>query len=76
LSRLVTVSAKIPEKLRRRMYELGIEPSKVIRRALEEEVRRREWELLKERGEAMRHILEKLSVERAVKSIWGDREGR
>ncbi len=76
MGRLVTVSAKIPEELRRRMYELGIEPSRVIRRALEEEVRRREWELLKERAEAMRHTLEKLSVERAVESIRRDREGR
>lgn len=35
----MTVSAEIDEKLERKMAELGIKPSEVIRKALEKEVR-------------------------------------
>ena len=76
MGRLVTVSAKIPEELRRKMRELGIKPSEVIRRALEEEVRRRELERLKRVLEENRHLLSRLSVERAVRAIRENREGR
>jgi hypothetical protein len=37
----VTVSAKIPRRLKEMLERYGIKPGPVIRRALEEEVRRR-----------------------------------
>lgn len=76
MGRLVTVSAKIPEELRRKMSELGIKPSEVIRKAIEDEIKRMEIERLKEKMKGVKHILERLSVERAVKSIRRDRESR
>jgi hypothetical protein len=42
LGRLVTVSAKVDEKLRKRARRLGVNISEVVRKALEEEVRRAE----------------------------------
>ncbi|RLG52780.1 MAG: hypothetical protein DRO00_05085 [Thermoproteota archaeon] len=70
------MSAKISEDLKRKIDELGISPSEVIRRALEEEVRRRTRELLKERLEEVSSILSKVGKEEWVKSIRETREER
>jgi len=74
MGRLVTVSAKIPEELKRKMEELDIKPSKIIREAIEEEIRRRNIEELRQTLEEAKPILAKLSVERAVRSIREDRD--
>jgi len=76
MSRLVTVSAKIPEELKKRMDELNIKPSKIIRRTIEDEVKRREIEELKGMLKEAKPILAKLSVERAIRSIREDRDSR
>lgn len=76
VSRLVTVSAKISEELKRRMDELKIKPSKIIREAIEYEVKLREAEELKNMLDEAEPILAKLSVERAVRSIREDRRSR
>jgi hypothetical protein len=52
LTKTVTVSAKVPEELRRKMADLGIVPSDVIRRAIEAAVREREREQLLKRAES------------------------
>ncbi len=44
MGRMVVVSARVEEELKRRAEELGINISAIVRRALEEEVRRREIE--------------------------------
>ena len=41
MTRRVTVSARIDAELRRKLRELGIKPSEVIRKALEREVEER-----------------------------------
>jgi polyhydroxyalkanoate synthesis regulator phasin len=70
----VTVSAKIPRRLKELMDELGIKPGPVIRRAIEEEVRRRVLERLEsEIGE----VVEELSTipdEEVARLIREDRE--
>ena len=71
--RTVTVSAKIPEELRRKMAELDIAPSEVIRSAVEDAVRKGERERLLSRAEAAGAIFRKLSREDWVRAI---REGR
>jgi len=73
---MVTVSAKISKELKRKIDELGISPSEVIRRALEEEVRRRTRELLKERLEEVSSILSKVEREEWIKAIREAREER
>ncbi len=45
-----TVSAKIPEELKRELDEADVNVSEAIREALEEEVRRRRRERLSERA--------------------------
>jgi len=72
----VTVSVKVSAEFRRRMRELGIQPSEVIRKALEEEVRRREVESLKARIEELKGVVDRLSVEDVVRGIREDRESR
>ena len=56
--RYVAVSAKIPAELKERIDELGINASRVIRRALEEEVEQRELERLRGLAEEAAEALE------------------
>lgn len=72
----VTVSVKIPEELRKKMRDLDIAPSRVLRLAIEEEVKRREAERLEGEIEKLRPLLESMSVKEAVKSIQEDRRQR
>jgi hypothetical protein len=74
--RTVTVSAKIPEALRRKMAELGIAPSEVIRSAVEDAVRKGEQERLLTQAEAAGAIIRKLSREDWVRAIREDRDSR
>jgi antitoxin CcdA len=74
--RQVTVSAKIDEELRRRLRELSIKPSEVIRRALEEEVERRMLEELYRKVEAASQIVSRVGIGEWVKAIRESREER
>ncbi|MEM0035412.1 MAG: hypothetical protein QXJ03_04795 [Desulfurococcus sp.] len=72
----VTVSAKIPKRLKELMDKYGIKPGPVIRRALEEEVKKR---ILAELEEKLRNILSEIASipdEEVVDLIRGDRERR
>jgi len=70
------VSVRLPAELRRKMRELGIEPSKVMRRAIEEEVKRKEAERLKERISELADLIQRISTEDVVADIRRDRDGR
>ncbi len=72
----VTVSAKIPKKLKEIMDELGIKPGPIIREALEREVRRRLLEKIGERARAISKDLEHISDEEIAEIIRQYREGR
>jgi len=72
----VTVSAKIPKKLKEKMQRLKIKPSKIMRKALEDEVKRREIEELKEEIKKLKPTLEKMGVNDIVTAIREDRDNR
>jgi len=72
----VTISTKIPSRLKELMDKYGIKPGPIIREALEREVRRKMLEeaeqLAKELSEKVSHI----SDEEIARIIREDREGR
>jgi len=72
----VTVSAKIPRRLKEMLERYGIKPGPVIRRALEEEVRRRVLGELEEKGKELSVRLGQISDEEVADLIREDREGR
>ncbi|MEM2021638.1 MAG: hypothetical protein QXP80_05385 [Zestosphaera sp.] len=72
----VTVSAKIPKRLKELLDRYGIKPSPVIRRALEEEVKKRMVEELEELSGELSRELSQISDEEVVELIREDREGR
>ncbi len=76
MTRYVTVSAKIPEEFKRRIDELGINISRVIRRSLEEEVRRREEERLRKIAGEVGMILRKIPEGEITRLIREDRDLR
>jgi antitoxin component of RelBE/YafQ-DinJ toxin-antitoxin module len=76
MPKTVTVSAKVPEELRKKMSELGIVPSDVIRKALEEAVRDRSRQLLLEQITAASAIAKKVSEEEWVRAIRESRDSR
>ena len=72
----VTVSAKVPRKLKELLDKYGIKPGPVIRRALEEEVRKR---MLEEAEEKARRLSEKVAHipdDEVARIIREDREVR
>lgn len=72
-----TVSAKIPDRLKRKLDDSGVNVSTVIRDALEAEVRRRRREELTERAENLRRELAgKLDTDDVVEAIRDDRRNR
>ena len=76
MPKTVTVSAKVPEELRKKMAELGIVPSDVIRKALEDAVRDRSRQLLLEQITAASAIAKKVSEEEWVRAIRESRDSR
>ena len=72
-----TVSAKIPEELKRELDDAGINVSETIRDALEAEVRRRRRERLRERASALREDRnDSLDADEIAALIRQDREER
>ncbi|WP_052885588.1 hypothetical protein [Thermofilum adornatum] len=72
----VTVSAKIPRRLKEMLERYGIKPGPVIRKALEEEVRKRVLEELEEKAKELSARLSHISDEEVASLIREDREGR
>ena len=70
----ITISTKVRRELKEEAERLGIRISEVLRQALEEEVRRRKLEELEKRLERMKDALERIDVDRIVRSIREDRE--
>ena len=72
----VTVSAKIPRRLKELLIKYGIKPGPIIRRALEEEVKKRMLEELEKKSRELSKEFSHISDEEVVELIREDREGR
>ncbi len=72
----VTVSAKIPRKLKELLDRYKIKPGPIIRRALEEEVKRRILEELEEKAKKLSRDLANISDEEIANIIREYREAR
>jgi len=72
----VTVSAKVPRRLKELLDRYNIKPGSIIRRALEEEVKRRMLEELEEISRELSRELSHIPDEEIVRMIREDREGR
>lgn len=60
MGRYVTVSAKVPEELKKKLHELNVNTSQLVRSALEEEIKRREEEKLKVQAVKASRLLKKI----------------
>jgi len=69
----VTISAKIPRRLKELMDKYGIRPSPIIRRALEEEVKRHMLMDLEARAKNLSRKLRHISDEEIAQLIREDR---
>ena len=72
----VTVSAKIPRKLKELLDKYGIKPGPVIRRALEEEVRKRLLEGIEAKARELSSRVSHIPDEEIAKLIREDRGER
>lgn len=72
----MTVSVKVRRDLVERARALGVNVAEVVRRAVEEEVKRRELELIRRRLEDVKDFLDLIDIDRVVKNVREDREGR
>ena len=76
MGKLMTVSAKVSEELKRRADELGINISALVRRALEDEVKRIELQSVLETLKEEVKIAPELPEGTIVRIIRNMREGR
>jgi len=72
----VTVSAKIPRRLKELLDRYGIKPGPVIRRALEEEVRKRMLEEIEARARELSSRVSHIPDEEIARVIREDRGKR
>ena len=72
----VTVSAKIPAELKKKLTKLGVNVSGLVREALRSEVERLERERLRKLAEEAGEILQKIPVEEIVEAVRASRENR
>ncbi|MEM2962557.1 MAG: hypothetical protein QW569_00690 [Candidatus Bathyarchaeia archaeon] len=72
----VTVSAKLPRRLKELLDRYGVKPGPIIRKALEDEVKRRLLSEVEEKAKKLSPRLSHISDEEIVKIIREDREMR
>ena len=72
----VTVSAKIPRKLKELLDKYGIKPGIIIREALEEEAKKRVLSEIEKKAKELSRKLPQISNEEIVRLIREDRRGR
>jgi len=72
----VTVCAKIPAELKKKLAMLGVNVSGLVREALQSEVERLERERLRKLAEDAGAILQKVPVEEIVESVRASRDNR
>lgn len=70
----VTVSAKIPRRLRELMDKYGVKPGPIIRKALEDEVKKRMLRELEEMSKELSKELSHIADDEIVRLIREDRE--
>jgi hypothetical protein len=74
MKRYTTISAKIPEEEREEIKKLGLNPTSIIRKAVQEEIRRARNNDLIEKMKKVAPILSKLNLDEIVSDIREDRE--
>ena len=72
----VTVCAKIPAELKKKLSRLGVNVSGLVREALRSEVERLERERLRKLAEEAGAILQKVPAEEIVESVRASRDNR
>ena len=76
MSNQTTVCAKIPADLKKKLTELNINASAVMREALQSEVKRKEKERLRKLADEAGQILQKIPAEEIIESIRAGRDSR
>ena len=71
-----TVCAKVPAELKKKLSDLGVNVSEVIRESLQEEVDRLEKEKLNKLAKEVSAILKKIPPEEFAQSIRASRDSR
>ena len=74
MKRYTTISAKIPEEEREEIKKLGLNPTSIIRKAVQEEIRRARNKDLIEKMKKVAPIISKLKLDEIVSDIREDRE--
>jgi hypothetical protein len=74
MNKYTTISAKVPVKEREELKRLGLNPTEIIRKAVQEEIRKATNKNLIEKMKKVNHIISKLDMDEIVSDIMEDRE--
>jgi len=69
MGKYVTVSAKVPEEFKKRLRELNVNISQLVRNALEDEIKRRKEEELKALALKASRLLKKIPPAEITRAI-------
>ncbi len=72
----VTVSAKIPKELKKKLNDFGVNVSGLMREALQSEVKRLDRERLRKLADEAGAILQKIPEDELVQSVRESRDSR
>lgn len=72
----VTVSAKIPSELKKKLNDFGVNVSGLMRETLQSEVKRLEKERLRKLAQDAGEILQKIPEDELVESVRASRDNR
>lgn len=75
-SNQVTVSAKIPRELKKKLNDLGVNVSGLMRETLESEVKRREMERIRKLAKEAGTILREIPEDELIESVRASRDSR
>lgn len=76
MKRMASITVRIPEEMKRQLYEFNIKVSEVTRNALEEELKQAKRKRAEEAGERVGQLLAGTTREEVVRLIRRGREER
>jgi len=72
----ITITVRIPIKMKEELKRYGVEVSKVVRKSLEEEIKKRKLEELKNAAGRLGVLLAKIPDDEIIRTIREARESR
>lgn len=76
MAKYVTISARIPEEQKKEMEKYNLQPTEIIREAIDAEIKRRKAQEIKQKLDSVSSELSKINPEETAELIREERDKR